>query len=223
MVIGRYCRKICMMLVKLKFLSRAENYFEWRIFCWRVNRCVYGKSDSWQDIIPLFAFLNVPYIQKGKQWDNSLSASVQCVISHAPRQWWIMLGVKFCLISSSLHTSLVQFEINSLPLSEIIVLHTPNWQNKSNIACDTVMTSQFDNGTLYTNLLNMSIVENMHSCALCDIGNGPSRSIFHTWNGSDGVLYEIMPDFVWAWVIFLVWQSWHDWTYSLTIDGSLSK
>jgi len=35
------------------------------------------------------------------------------------------------------------------------------------------MASQFGNGTLYANLLNMSIAENMYSCALCDIGNGP--------------------------------------------------
>jgi hypothetical protein len=56
---SKFVYNVPLLLVKWKFWSRAENYFEWRIFCWRVNRCVYGKSDSWQDIIPLFAFLNV--------------------------------------------------------------------------------------------------------------------------------------------------------------------
>jgi hypothetical protein len=68
------------------------------------------------------------------------------------------------------------------------------------------MASQFGNGTLYANLLNMSIAENMHSCALCDIGNKTRIGIHNTVDLlSEHFYFDKLPSIVSEYV-----QSCHD-------------
>jgi hypothetical protein len=62
-------------------------------------------------------------------------------------------------------------------------------------------------GTVKRNLLNISTAVKMYVCPLLVIGSEPTKSICHTWKGLVGDGYEMIPDLVWALVIFLAWHS----------------
>lgn len=85
------------------------------------------------------------------------SATVLCVRSHYPRQWWIKLGVQFWTIAINLHIFLVHWEINSLPLAIGIQSQTPKLQSSWKRACATVIETMFGIGTVNKNLVNILV------------------------------------------------------------------